>query len=173
VRAINGTQIQVYDIAIQTVPDEPMLKILKVGDYVRIRGGWNSAGQLAALQIANVVDPTSTATVLVDGPAQAIQGNVVTVNGINVTLAPDNPTLKGIQVGKFLSITGNFERQGQTITLIVVTVVIIDDANIPAYLQCKEKKAMGMGMSAPPPPGMGDDGMGMGMGMGMGTIDCP
>jgi hypothetical protein len=96
---------------------------------------------------------------LVEGRVQAINGNMLTINGINVQLAPGDPRLKTLRVGNFLSVKGNFERHGTTVVLIVVNIVVVNDADVAVFIYCREHKSKGMGM-------------GMGKGMGMGGYDC-
>ena len=176
IQSITANQVKVYDISIQVAPENPILRILKVGDFIRVTGSLSSGGQLNAVQVSNIIDqPSNGATVLIDGRVQAVQNNIVTINGIDVQLVPNDPNLKAIQVGTFLSITGNFEQQSATTLLVAVTVKIVNDADVVNYLHCKNLKAMGMGDGG---MGMGDDGMGMGMGMGdsgmgMGVDNCP
>jgi len=180
-RAIQDNQLSVYDLTVIVAADDPILNIIKVGDMVHIEGQQTETGTITALQVSNIVGgPPGSGTALVDGRVKAIDGNLLTINGIKVRLSPNDPRLKTIQVGNFLSINGNFQRQGTTVVLIVVNLVIINDADVNAYLNCRKSDGMGnagMGMGNDAMGmGMGDDGMGMGepaMGMGNdGGIDC-
>ena len=165
VRAIKANVIVIFDINVQVAPEDPMLRVIKIGDFARARGAFNPAGILVAVEISNLPGQTTNgATVLLDGRVETVQNNVIRINGIDVEFSPGDPKLKTMTVGVFVSITGNFKKHGTTVVLVVVTVVIINDADVVIYLDCKHHKGMGMGM------GMGDDGMGMGMGMG--AYDC-
>ncbi len=164
VRAKQANFITIFDFNVQMAPDDPMLNVIKVGDVLHVRGNPDKAGHLVAIEVGNVLARASGATALVEGRVQAINGNILTINGINVQLAPDDPRLKTLRQGNFLSVKGNFERHGITVVLIVINLIIINDADVVIFIYCREHKGMGMGM------GMGDDGMGMGMGMGV--YDC-
>jgi hypothetical protein len=162
VRAIEGNHVTIYDLTFQAAADDPMLNIIKVGDMVRLKGSRDKTGVIVALQISNIIGaPAGGSTVLVDGRVEAIDRNVLTINGIKVQLPLDDPRLKTIRPGNFLSVNGNFVRQGTTVVLVVVNLVIINDTDVDVYLACRKSKAMGMSM------GMGKDGM------GMGSVNCP
>ncbi len=168
VRAIRANIVTVYDFTIQLQPDDPMLAILNVGDMARVTGNLDTRGVLMAVIVSNSVGTgTGAGSALVNGRVQAINSNVLTVNGINAQLSSNDPRLKTIQVGSFVSINGNFERQGPMVVLVVVNLVIVKDTDVQTYLDCLKRKGLGMGddamgMAAPPAMGMGDDAMGMG-----------
>jgi hypothetical protein len=176
VRAKRINIITIFDFNIQMAPDDPMLTVIKIGDVLHVKGSPNKSGLLVAIQVSNVVARATGGTALVEGRVQAINVNVVTINGINVHLAPTDPRLKTLRVGNYLSVSGNFERRGTMVVLIVVNLIIISDDDVDIFIWCREHHGMGMGMGMgePPRPGMG---MGMGeppppgMGMGMGDPD--
>jgi hypothetical protein len=173
VRARQANFITIYDFNIQMVPDDPMLTIIKIGDKLHVKGSLDKAGVLVAIEVGNVIARRSGGNALVEGRVQAVNGNVLTINGINVQLAPTDPRLKTLRAGTFLSVSGNFERHGTIIVLIVVNIVVVNDADINLFIYCREHPGMGMGMAEPPGMGMGDDGMGMGKpAMGMSDYDC-
>ena len=154
VRAKQANFITIFDFNVQMAPNDPMLTVIKIGDVLHVKGNLDKTGVLVAIEVGNVLARTSGATALVEGRVQAVNGNVLTINGINVQLAPDDPHLKTLKVGNFLSVKGNFERHDTIIVLIVINLNIIDDADVPLFIYCREHNGMGMG----------DDGMGMGMG---------
>ncbi len=173
VRAKQANLITIYDFNIQMAPDDPMLTSINIGDRLHVKGSWDRTGVLVALEVGNVIARRSGGSALVEGRIQAVNGSVLTVNGINVQLAPNDPRLKTLRAGNFLSVSGNFERHGTTIILIVVNLIVVNDADVTLFIYCREHPGMGMGMGEPA-MGMGD-GMGMGMGepaMGMGEYDC-
>ncbi len=162
VRAINGNRVTVYDLAFEVAADDPMLSIIKVGDMVHLKGSRDKSGEIVGIQISNAIGASAGGgTALVDGRVQTIDRNVLTINGIKVQLPADDPRLKAIRPGNFLSVNGNFVRQGTTVVLVVVNLVIINDTDVDVYLACRKSKAMGMSM------GMGKDSM------GMGSANCP
>jgi hypothetical protein len=175
VAAIQGNRVKIYDFAIELAPDEPMLKVMKVGDRLHIKGSMDARKTLIASEVSNAVARATGGTALVEGRVQAINGNVVTINGITIELSPNDPRLKTLRVGNYLSVSGNFERRGTMVVLIVVNLIIINDTDVDIFIWCREHHGMGMGMGMgePSPPGMG---MGMGEpqpppGMGMGEPD--
>ncbi len=173
VRARQANFITIYDFNIQMASDDPMLTIIKIGDRLHVKGSLDKGGVLVAIEVGSVIARRSGGNALVEGRVQAVNGNVLTINGINVQLAPTDPRLKTLRAGNFLSVSGNFERHGTIIVLIVVNIVVVNDADINLFIYCREHPGMGMGMAEPPGMGMGDDGMGMGKpAMGMSNYDC-
>ncbi len=161
VRAKHDNFITIFDFNVQMAPDDPMLTIIKIGDVLHVKGNLDKTGILVAIEVGNALARASGGTALVEGRVQAINGNILTINGVNVQLAPGDPRLKTLRVGNFLSVKGNFERHGTTVVLIVVNIVVVNDADVAVFIYCREHKSKGMGM-----------GMGMGKGMGMGGYDC-
>jgi hypothetical protein len=161
VRDIQANIVTIYDFKIQLQPDDPMLTILSIGDTARATGYLNKNGVLMAADVSNTVGTaTGAGSALLNGRVQAIDGNVLTVNGIRAQLSPDDPRLGTIQIGSFVSVNGNFERRGTVVLLAVVNIVIVKDADVQTYLDCLKHKGMGMGhdamgMGASPPPAMG------------------
>jgi Domain of unknown function (DUF5666) len=167
--------ITVYNFNVEVAPNHPILNIIQVGDVVHIEGAPDSTGVIVASVVSNIVTTTtvsagsSAATVGLDGPVDAIDGNTVTVNGIPVQFRPDDPILKNLQVGNFVSVQGNFSGTGNTIILVVINVTVFNDITI-INNTCWYDPGMGMGMGMGHwhcdgmGMGMGDDGMGMGMG---------
>src|SRR5262249_4349265 len=156
------------------------LNIIQVGDNVHIEGTPDSSGMIVASVVSNIVTSTTVstgntgATVGLDGPVDTINGNTVTVNGIPVQFAPDDPILHNLQVGNFVRVQGNFSGSGNTIILVVVNVTVFNNITI-INNNCwfdpgpsDDGMGMGMGMEdpamGPPPPGMGMEDPGMGMG---------
>lgn len=161
--------ITIYDFDIEVEPANPILDLIEIGQIIHVEGVFNNAGVIVASVVSNlssVTTVTTGATVSMDGPIEAINGNIVIVNGIPVQFEPNDPRLTTLQVGNFLNVQGNFQNNGTTIVLVVVNVVIVNNIVVNGNPFCwYHETGMGMGM------GMGHwhcDGMGMGMGMGMG-----
>jgi len=159
--------ITIYDIRVEVEPQHPILNLIDVGDYVRVEGTYGSSGMIVASVVSNipstaVVASNVGATVSLDGPVEAIDGNLVTINGIHVQLDPANPILRTLQVGNFVSVQGNFQGSGAAIVLIVVNFTVINNVTTIESNCWYHDTGMGMGH-------WHCDGMGMGMGMGMGT----
>ena len=123
-------------------------------------------------------------TIVIEGPVQAINVNIITIYNINIELDPDDPNLQIIQIGDIVHIDGDTEELNGTIIIIAINVIII---NVDVNPDSGEIWRDGGNCSNPPPPWApahgwhrrcgdldvdininidGDDGMGMGMGMG-------
>ena len=159
--------ITIYDFDVEVQPHHPMLGIIDIGDIVHVEGAYGSTGVIVASVVSNItnvatVSTPGTATVGLEGPVEAINGNIIMVNGIPVQLAPNDPLLNTVQVGKFVSVKGNFRGSGSNVVLVVVNITIVNNVVVNGYPFCwYHDKGMGMGH-------WHCDGMGMGMGMGMG-----
>lgn len=174
---ISNNIVSIYDFNIAVEPQHPILQVIDVGDIVRVQGVLGSDNTVVATIISNILDANLAngvnATVGLDGPIEAINGGIVTVNGIPVQFSPDDPLLQTLQIGNFVSVQGNFENNGTSIVLVVVNIVVINNVVIDGNPTCwfhVDGMGMGMGhwhcdgMGMGMGDGMGDDGMGMGMG---------
>jgi hypothetical protein len=158
--------ITIYSFDIEVEPAHPILNIVNIGDFVHVEGAFGSTGVIVATVVSNisntvVVGTGNVGTVGLDGPVEAINGNILLVNGIPVQLASNDPLLQTVQVGDFVTLDGNFEGTGSNIVLVVVNIVIVNNVIIDGNPLCWFHEGMGMGH-------WHCDGMGMGMGMGMG-----
>ncbi len=181
---IEGDQITINGFTIQVAPDHPILKMIEVGDNLHVEGDLGAQGLIVPTVISNLpetsVNTTNTpVTVGLDGPVDAINGNTVTVNGIAVQFAPDDPVLKTLQVGNFVSVQGNFSGSGTAIILVVVNVTVFNNItliNNNCWFDPGPDPAMGMedpAMAVPPAMGMEDPGMGHWHCDGMGAPPPP
>lgn len=162
--------ITIYDFDIELEPAHPILNIVEIGDLIHVEGNFGSSGLIVATIVSNVSSTTivsTGATASIEGPIEAINGNIVIVNGIPVQFAPNDPQLATLQVGNFLSVQGNFENNGTSIVLVIVQVTVINNIVIDGNPYCWYHDGMGMGHWHC--DGMGMGGMGMG-GMGMGGM---
>lgn len=181
---INDNVLTINGLEIEVPSGHPILQLLEVDDQVRIQGGIDDAGTVIASVVDNLVDDAADdATVGVDGPVTEIDDNIVTVNGIRIAFAKDDPLLSRLDVGDFVSIQGNFETRNNRIVLVVVKTEVLAEngTGVPAdcwyqstgmgmgHWRCDENNGMGMGMGMGS-TGMGSTGMGNpGMGMGIGS----
>lgn len=168
IQAINGNILVVGGFTIRVAPDHPILGMLEEGDVVRVIGRLQSDGVVIALVIYTVIDGSSDEiTVRVEGPIEAIEGNLVLVNGIWLWLDPANPILGLLQIGDFVSVEGYFGSHDGRVVLIVIHIIILDITIVEQ--DCYWHEGMGMGMGHwHCSMGMGM-GMSVGMGMGMGN----
>lgn len=126
-------------------------------------------------------------TIVIEGPVQAINVNIITIYNINIELDPNDPNLQIIQIGDILHIEGDTEELNGTIIIIAINVIIINVDVDPGTGEIWRDDG---NCSNPPPPwapahgwhrrcgdinidiningGSSDDG---GMGMGMGDDD--
>ena len=75
-----------------------------------------------ATQLPTIMPPTPTATIIVnliiEGPVEAINGNIVTIYGFDVTFDPNDPILLVLQVGDWILVNGNIaETVDSTVTI--------------------------------------------------------
>lgn len=72
-------------------------------------------------------DDTETPVIIViEGPVQAININIITIFGINIQLAENDPLLTIIQIGDIVQVEGEMVGTGTTIIIIAITVIIVD-----------------------------------------------
>lgn len=170
IESINEDTIEIYDFTIEIESDHPIRQIIEVGDIVQVQGEVSNSGVMIAEIIDNLGNtsvPNGTATVGLDGPIEAINDNEIVVNGISIQLAPDDPLLQILQVGNFITVQGNFQTLGSTITLVVVNISVVNNVSVESNCWFHDD---GMGMGHWHCDGMGMGGMGMGDdGMGMGN----
>jgi hypothetical protein len=70
-------------------------------------------------------------TIVIEGPVQSINVNIITIYNINIQLTPNDPNLTIIRVGDILRVAGNTQSLNGTIIIIAVNVVIVNvDINV-------------------------------------------
>jgi hypothetical protein len=149
VTAINNNVIVIYSFNVLVEPNHPLLTIIHIGDIVRVEGHLGNDGVIQAIVFGNVLDDEDDGgTVVIEGPVQTVNINVVTINNITVQFDPTDPILIGLHPGDVIRVHGDFVLQNNIYILIVVNVIVINDIDIHINV------------------GGGGDGMGMGMGMG-------
>jgi hypothetical protein len=91
-----------------------------------------SAPQLTATLAPTVVTPEATpeatqdVAIVIEGPVESINGNVITIFGNTVEIEPTDPLLSVIQVGDVLRIEGDLELRGGLQVLIAITVIYVE-----------------------------------------------
>lgn len=65
-------------------------------------------------------------TIVIEGPVEAININIITIYNIDIQLNPDDPLLQVIQIGDIVHIDGDTEQNGNTIIIIAINIVIIN-----------------------------------------------
>jgi hypothetical protein len=128
-------------------------------------------------------------TIVIEGPVQAININIITIYNINIQLDPNDPNLQLIQIGDIVHIDGNTQELNGTIIIVAINIIIINVDVDPGTGEIWRDNG---NCSNPPPPwapahgwhrrcgdinndnndnsGSSNNG-GNGMGMGMGDDD--
>ncbi|MCX9077983.1 MAG: hypothetical protein OIN84_08410, partial [Candidatus Methanoperedens sp.] len=74
--------------------------------------------------------PTATAglpvTIIVEGPVQTINVNIITIYDIDITINADDPVLTQIQIGDFVRVEGDVLENVGTIVVVAVTVFVVE-----------------------------------------------
>ncbi len=155
VQTINVNIVTIYNINIQFNPDDQMLAQLKVGDLISVAGNLvNSGGSILIIpvQVVIVIDVDTTnpeatpeatpepeatpdpnpdtsnvpVTVVVEGPVEAINVNVITVFDIDIEVEPTAPILTTLHVGDHIRVEGNPRPKGNTIIIVAVNITIVN-----------------------------------------------
>lgn len=71
-------------------------------------------------------DCETPVVIIIEGPVEEINGNIIIIFGQEIVIDPDDPILAVISIGDFIRIEGETESEGNTIIVIAVTVVIVD-----------------------------------------------
>jgi len=88
-------------------------------------------------------------TIIIEGPVQAINVNIITIYDIDIIVGEDDPILNIIQIGDILHVEGDTQELNGTIIIIAVTVVIINvDINVDTGEFWRDEG----NCSNPPPP---------------------
>jgi len=75
------------------------------------------------------VEPGSPVIIVIEGPVQAININIITIYNINIQLDPNDPNLKIIKVGDIVHIEGTPTGTGNVIIIAVTVIIINVDVN--------------------------------------------
>jgi hypothetical protein len=71
--------------------------------------------------------PTSIPiTIIIEGAVESIDGNIITIDGIPIEVAPDDPRLGAIQIGDVLRIEGESAKRGATPVIVAVNVIFVN-----------------------------------------------
>jgi hypothetical protein len=128
----------------------------------------------------STAQPGSPVIIVIEGPVQVINVNIITIYNINIQLDPNDPNLKIIQVGDIVHIEGIPQGNGNIIIIAVTVIIINVDVNPSTGEVWRDDDHT---CANPPPPwapahgwhrrcgdiniiigGTGGEGMGMGMG---------
>lgn len=130
VQAVNANIVTIANLDIVVHLDDPILQGLQAGDVIGVEGNVFEVEGDTVLVVpisitrldTNIVVPVVT----IEGPVQAINGNIITVYGIDIQLAPNDPLSSTLDVGSVVVVNGNMVGTGATVVVVVVTIVVID-----------------------------------------------
>lgn len=71
-------------------------------------------------------DTNLPVTIVIEGPVQQINVNIITIYNINIQLAPDDPNLNIIQVGDIVRVEGDTSDMNGTIIIVAINITIIN-----------------------------------------------
>ncbi len=94
-------------------------------------------------------DDSLPVTIVIEGPVQAINVNIITIYNFNIQLDNDAPALNIIQVGDTLHVEGNTQNMNGTIVIIAINITILNvDINVDTGEYWRDDGTC----SNPPPP---------------------
>jgi len=99
----------------------------------------------------STAQPGAPVIIVIEGPVQAINVNIITIYNINIQLADNDPNLKIIQVGDIVHIEGSPQGSVVTgnITIVAITVVLVNvDIDVSTGQVWRDDKSC----DNPPPP---------------------
>jgi hypothetical protein len=119
--------------------------LLEVGATVRVEGTLQPNGEVIAQQVERLdITPTPTVTpsvtampgddtdviIVINGPVEAINVNIITIYGINIFVSEDDPVLPVIQIGDHIHVEGSHHSGGDTTIIFVAVNIIFIDVDV-------------------------------------------
>lgn len=83
-------------------------------------------GVLTATPMPPTPTPGLPVTIIVEGPVQVINVNVVTIYDIDITINVNDPVLTRIQVGDFVRVEGDMVTQNNAVVVVAVSVFVVE-----------------------------------------------
>lgn len=71
-------------------------------------------------------DDDSDVIIVIEGPVEEININIITIFGIEIEVDPDDPILGQLQIGDTVYIEGDLLGDGDVIIVVAVTIIVID-----------------------------------------------
>ncbi len=91
----------------------------------------------------------SSVTIIIEGPVQEININIITIYDIDIILGDDDPILNIIQIGDILHVEGDTQDANGTVVIIAINIIIINvDINVDTGEFWRDDGTC----SNPPPP---------------------
>ncbi len=69
---------------------------------------------------------TGDVIIVVEGPVENINVNIITIFGIDIEVSPDDPSLTRLALGDTVRVEGDIRGKGNTIVIVAVTVIVIN-----------------------------------------------
>lgn len=73
-----------------------------------------------------VSDDDSGVVIIIEGPIEGIEGNIITIFGLNIEVDPNDIILTTIHIGDVIRIEGDLLENGDTIIVIAIVIIVID-----------------------------------------------
>lgn len=175
ISAIDGSIITVNGLTVQT-DQAQFTGTLQVGDQVQIHGVLQPDGVIVAQEIVRLdesvpepeatpevsIDIDNNVIIVVEGPVQAVNVNIITIYNINIVVAEDDPLLTVINIGDHLRVEGvidndfdlvdfNDQVGGPNISIVVIA-INITFINIDVYIGDNHQVWRDPGNCQNPPP---------------------
>lgn len=153
ISAVNGTVIVVNGINVETA-SATLTGLLETGSTVQVSGILQPDAKVVAVVIIVIdIETTPEATapaegtaeatqpapettpivdddtiiIIIEGPVEAINVNIITIYGIQIELDPNDPNLTVIQIGDVIRVEGAYSGgDGITIVIVAITIIFID-----------------------------------------------
>ena len=155
VETVNLNIVTVYGFDIQFSPDDAILAEINIGDIIAVSGNIIGGVNIVIVPVNVIIvvnipgpeatpevtpDPEATpeatpeveteddlpVTIVIEGPVEAINVNIITVYGFDIEVEPDDPILTRIQIGDNVHVEGDTRFDGNTIIIVVVNITIIE-----------------------------------------------
>jgi hypothetical protein len=147
ITSISDTVIVVNGISVDT-SSASLTGLLETGATVQVSGVLQPDAHVVAVVIividveaspeatapAEATDPAPESTpividddaiiIVIEGPVEAINVNIITIYGINIELDPNDPNLTVIQIGDVIHVEGAYT-PGTDVTIVIVAITII------------------------------------------------
>ncbi|MAS37382.1 MAG: hypothetical protein CL610_25500 [Anaerolineaceae bacterium] len=136
-----------------------------IGPFATTRTHANTATVTAIYQDLMVTDSDSAhyftddeqtdgpITIIIEGPVQAININIITIFNIDIELDPNDPILLEIEIGDIVRVEGTSTTSGNTIVIVAINIIIINiDIDDDGGVIIDDDDDDGSVVVPPPPP---------------------
>jgi uncharacterized repeat protein (TIGR01451 family) len=135
--ALSDSTLDLSSCAIPTTLDVGASAECVIGPLLAVQGQHTNTATVTANLNGTPVNDTDTAnymggqttlpvTIIVEGPVQVINVNVITIYDIDITINANDPVLTNIQVGDFVRVEGDAFEDLDVLVVVAVTVFVVD-----------------------------------------------